>query len=336
MRAEDPPVRAEGPAVPEDLLSAVLAPVRLRGVYSSHWSVRAPWSVRGRREPCAVVHYLCEGSCAVSMPGRASPLWLGPGDLALFPHGAEHTLADAPATAAVPLEALLPGRRPGSVGRVSIDGPGEAARLLCGGLHYDEAAAPPLYRALPEVVVLEAAAVAGEPLLQAVLEWLSAGADRGAPGAELVELRAFETVFVLALRVAALRAGVSSPLLRALRHPGIARALLAVHTRFAEPWSLEALAAEAGMSRSAFASAFRGLVGETPGAHLLGRRMQEAARLLGETPVALSAVPERVGYGSTVGFHLAFRKRFGVTPGEYRRRCEGDGQDGGRERALPE
>ncbi|WP_017627629.1 AraC family transcriptional regulator [Nocardiopsis chromatogenes] len=331
MRAEDVTVGADHPPASEDLLSAVLAPVRLRGVYSSHWSVRAPWSVQGRCEPCAVVHYMCEGSCVVSMPGDAPPLTLGPGDLAVFPHGSEHVVADRPQSAAVPLEALLPGRRPGTVGRVSIDGPGEAARLLCGGLHYDEAAAPPLYRALPDVVVLDAAAVAGEPLLEATLEWLSSGTDRGSPGAELVELRAFETVFVLALRVAALKAGVSSPLLRALRHPGIARALLAVHTRFAEPWSLETLAAEAGMSRSAFASAFRGLVGETPGSHLLGRRMQEAARLLGESDIPLSQVPERVGYGSTVGFHLAFRKRFGLTPGEFRRR-----RDGQRERALGE
>lgn len=46
--------------------------------------------------------------------------------------------------------------------------------------------------------------------------------------------------------------------------------------------------------------------------------MQEAARLLGETSLPQSAVPQRVGYRSAVGFHLAFRKWFDRTPGEYR------------------
>ncbi|MFC7586413.1 cupin domain-containing protein [Nonomuraea antimicrobica] len=63
----------------------------------------------------------------------------------------------------MPLESVLPGREPGSARTVSIDGPGEPTVMLCGGLHYDADAAAPLYRALPQVLVLDRAAVAGEP-----------------------------------------------------------------------------------------------------------------------------------------------------------------------------
>ena len=94
--------------------------------------------------------------------------------------------------------------------------------------------------------------------------------------------------------------------------------MVIIATRFAEPWTIESLAREVGMSRSAFTAAFRELVGEAPARHLTGRRMQEAARLLAETTLPQSAVPERVGYHSAVGFHLAFRKWYGMTPGEYR------------------
>ncbi|MEV0390558.1 AraC family transcriptional regulator [Nonomuraea sp. NPDC050643] len=330
-----------------DLLSELLAPLRLRGVFHSRWAARAPWGVAGERESCALLHYVQEGTCVVETPG-AEPVVVGAGELAVFPHGAAHRLADAPGRAAVPLESVLPGRVPGSMRRVSIDGPGALTTMLCGGLHYEAAAAAPLYRALPQVLVLDRAAVAGEPLLGDLLARLATGWDttgpeqtggrgpagvRGAvdgqdpaggpggrdPGLEIVALRAFELVFVLALRAAMASLAEGEPVLRALRHPAVGVALLAVQTRFAEPWTVRSLAAEAGMSRSAFAAAFRELVGEAPMRHLTARRMQEAARLLTETALPHTGIARRVGYRSTVGFHLAFKQWHGFTPGEYRR-----------------
>ncbi|MFF5261189.1 AraC family transcriptional regulator [Actinomadura viridis] len=302
-----------------DLLGEVLAPLRLEGVFASRWTVRAPWGLRGDQERNAILHYVHSGECAITMPGGADPIMLRAGELAIFPYGGAHELADRPGRATTPLDLLLPGRPAGSTTELRVDGPGPVTELLCGGLHYDEAAVSPLYRALPEVLVLDREMLAVEPLLAGTLRELADGTRDGAPGSGLVALRAFELVFVLALRVALGRLGETSPALRALRDPAIGRALLAIQTRYAEPWTLESLAREANMSRSAFATAFRRLVGEAPAAHLAGRRMREAARLLTETAVPLGTLHERVGYRSGVGFHLAFRRHFGVPPGEYRR-----------------
>ncbi|NUT39667.1 MAG: AraC family transcriptional regulator [Thermoactinospora sp.] len=315
-----------------DLLSELLAPMRLRGVFHSSWSLRAPWGVVGEREDCAILHYVQRGSCVVELapgdplcvmagddcgPRHGEPVRLGAGDLAIFPHGVSHRLADRAGQVTVPLAQVLPDREPGAVRALRIDGPGEATELLCGGLHYEPLAAAPLYRALPELIVLEREVVERQPLLAGTLEQLGEQWAEDRPGAALVALRAFELIFILALRAALEERDV--PVLRALRHPAIGRALLAVHTRFAEPWTLESMAAEAGMSRSAFASGFRELVGEPPMQHLTARRMQEAARLLVETGLSHGRIAERVGYGSDVGFHLAFRAWSGGTPGQYRR-----------------
>lgn len=299
-----------------DLLSELLAPLRLEGVFHSRWTARAPWGVAGEREDCALLHYVQEGACLIELPDRT--VRLAAGDLAVFPHGSAHTLADAPGRGTIPLARLLPAREPGAAGTVRIDGPGPATTLLCGGLHYDASAAAPLYRALPPVIVLPAAVVAGEPLLGGTLARLAEEWDLAGPGRALVALRGFELAYVLALR-AALASPDGEPVLPALRHPALAPALLAIHTRFAEPWTLPALAAEAGMSRSAFAAAFRHLVGEPPMRHLTARRMQEAARLLAATSLPCETVARRVGYGSAVGFHLAFKQWYGRTPGEFRR-----------------
>ncbi|REE99830.1 AraC family transcriptional regulator [Thermomonospora umbrina] len=301
-----------------DLLDALLDPLRLRGVFASRWTVHAPWGVRGGQENCAVLHHVRTGVCTVTLPG-SEPLVLRPGDLAIFPHGTPHELADRPGRATMPLDALVPGREAGTARVVRVDGPGPVTELLCGGLHYDGPAVTPLYRVLPDVLVLDREMLAGEPLLAGTLDRLADGMEQDAPGGRLVALRAFELVFVLALRVALHRSAGECPALESLRHPSIGRALLAVQTRFAEPWTLESLAREAGMSRSSFAATFRRLVGEAPARHLAARRMQEAARLLTETAVPLGGVAERVGYASAVGFHLAFRRHHGVTPGEYRR-----------------
>ncbi|TDE19588.1 AraC family transcriptional regulator [Actinomadura sp. 6K520] len=295
---------------PPDLLDELLAPLRLEGVFASRWEVRAPWGFRGDQERNAILHYVRSGECAITLPGASEPVPLRAGELAIFPRGAAHELADRPGRATTPLELVLPGRPAGSTTTLRVAGPGRATDLLCGGLHYDEAAASPLYRSLPEIIVLDRGALAAEPLLSGTLEGLIER-HRG-----LAALRAFELVFVLALRAALDRLDGMPP---ALRDPAVGRALLAIQTRYAEPWTLESLAREARMSRSAFAAAFTRLVGEPPARHLAGRRMREAVRLLTGTDTPLAAIPERVGYRSAVGFHLAFRRHFGAPPGEYRR-----------------
>ncbi|MFD5098696.1 AraC family transcriptional regulator [Streptomyces albidochromogenes] len=302
----------------DDLLSELLKPLRLTGVFDSRWHVNAPWAIEGDAEQsCAVLHYIVEGGCWISGEGQ-TPLELNAGDLAVFPTGIAHRLSDRPDRQGVPLRAVLPERQPGTSGEIRIEGQGPESRLLCAGLHYDASAATGLYKALPWALVLDGQQVAAEPLLRDTLRLLAAPDRPVGPGDRLITLRAFEMALVLALRPLLRRLADKPAALPVLRHPGISRAMVIIATRFAEPWTIESLAREVGMSRSAFTAAFRSLVGDAPARHLTGRRMQEAARLLGETTVAQSTVPQRVGYQSSVGFHLAFRKWFGTTPGEYR------------------
>ncbi|MFF0559062.1 AraC family transcriptional regulator [Streptomyces sp. NPDC020472] len=310
----DPPREGEH----EDLLSELLKPLRLTGVFDSRWHVRAPWSIEGDAEHgCAVLHYVVEGDCWVTADDE-TPVELHAGDLVVFPTGAPHRLSDRPDRQGVPLRAVLPERRPGTSGEIVIGGDGPEGRLLCAGLHYDAGVADGLYTSLPWALVLDRHQVDREPLLRDTLRLLAAPDRPVGPGDRLITLRAFEMALVLALRPLLRELAGNPASLPLLRHPGISRAVVMMATRFAEPWTIDSLAREVGMSRSAFTAAFRELVGESPARYLSARRMQEAGRLLTETSLPQSAVPERVGYRSAVGFHLAFRKWFGMTPGEYR------------------
>ncbi|GAA3656910.1 AraC family transcriptional regulator [Streptomyces chitinivorans] len=303
-----------------DVLSELLRPLRLHGIFYSKWIAGGRWGVRGADDSCAVLHYMLRNGCVISFGDGAEPLRLGTGDLAVFPHGTAHTFADSEGRgrSALPLKSLLPDTSPGSSLCVTVGSEEPDTEILCASLHYDPAGEPSLYRALPRVIVLRRDMLEGELLLRRTLESLTTEMERTAPGARLVTLRAFEMIFVLALRTALERLSETSPALQALRHPGIGRALLAIYAGYHKPWTVESLSREAGMSRSAFAQTFRRLVGEPPARHLAARRMQEARLLLADPTVAQADIPERVGYRSAVGFHIAFRKEFGVTPGEYR------------------
>ncbi|WP_297484342.1 AraC family transcriptional regulator [Ferrovum sp.] len=89
-------------------------------------------------------------------------------------------------------------------------------------------------------------------------------------------------------------------------------------------WTVESLAASAGMSRSAFAQHFKGIVGIPPLDHLTNWRMYRARCLLGNSDLALTRIAEQVGYETDGAFNRAFKRVVGMTPGEYRRRQSAD------------
>ncbi|BAU86665.1 araC family transcriptional regulator [Streptomyces laurentii] len=302
----------------DDVLTALLRPLWLIDTFHSVWEAGGTWGVKGHQDSCAIVHHMVRGGCVITFEDGSDPVDLREGDLAIFPHGTAHSFSAERGARTTPLSALVPNVSLGRSGLVRVGTAPYETRMLCASLRYSPLTDPGLYGGLPRIIVLRRPTLEGEPLLMSTLAALPSEIARTAPGARMVALRAFETVFVLALRVALERLTEELPALRALRHQGISKALMAIHGSYAEPWTLETLARKAGMSRSAFAQQFKELVGESPMRHLMARRLQEAKRLLSDTSVAQQEIAQRVGYRSQVGFHLAFRKEFDMTPGVYR------------------
>lgn len=94
--------------------------------------------------------------------------------------------------------------------------------------------------------------------------------------------------------------------------------LMRVHPE--RSWTLAGLAAEARMSRSAFAARFRRVIGMTPLAYLRHCRVETATALLLDSDLPLYAVADRVGYRSESAFSRVFAHATGMSPARYRRR----------------
>ena len=103
-----------------------------------------------------------------------------------------------------------------------------------------------------------------------------------------------------------------------LGDPRLAKAVLAMLERPAEPHSLGDLADLAGMSRSAFAGRFSAVLGRPPIEFLREVRLRRAARLLETTDLPVGMVAERVGYASRSYFSRAFKELHGTYPAGFR------------------
>ena len=111
--------------------------------------------------------------------------------------------------------------------------------------------------------------------------------------------------------------------LSGLRDPLVGRALAFLHDAPTRSWTLDALAAQAGTSRSVLAERFVHFVGRPPMQYLRHLRMQLASRLLVEDNAKVVSVAAAVGFESEAAFSRAFKKCVGTSPDEWRRQRAG-------------
>lgn len=85
-------------------------------------------------------------------------------------------------------------------------------------------------------------------------------------------------------------------------------------------WSVERMAAMAGLSARQFSRRFRAAFAATPAAFLEEMRLDEARERLASDWIGIESIAHAVGFRSGDVFRRAFERRFGVTPTSYRHR----------------
>lgn len=276
---------------PVDRLSALLERFRVR----AHLFHNGPLcgithyeAVPGR----AFLHVLRSGEMTVAHPQRGGPprrLQVREPSLLFYPRPLAHAFHNAPA---------------------------EGSDFVCAVLDFDGGDTHPLVRALPPLVLLPLSWVPG---LAPALSLLFAETEQLRCGQRLLADRLFEVVLLQLLRwlidhpeQIALPPG----LLTGLGDPALARALVAVHEAPGAAWSLERMAAEAGLSRSVFASRFKQVVGSTPADYLAGWRISLAQSALRRgRPVKLIA--DDLGYANASALSRVFAQKVGVSPRQW-------------------
>ena len=321
-------VRSSSPSVQDardshrDLLSQVLRELRLDSASFRSLLLRGEWRLRFDG-PLRGVHIVVSGSPQLALDDGTTRM-LGPGDLVVLPRADAHTMSSSadvwrpPEVPAGSSNAAYSSLKlaDSSPDTETVFGDGSAeTRIVCGVFFFADEDHPAV-AGFPSCIHVPADAHRAQWLAGLTQALVAETIERG-PGSDVVMARLSDALVTRALRY---HLGTSDEpgWLHGLRDPAISRALSALHRDLGRPWTVAALAREAGLSRAAFAARFTALVGQSPMEYVFGCRMRRAETLLRSDRLTVAAVASQVGYGSESALSAAFVRYSGTTPGAYR------------------
>lgn len=294
-----------------DPLSQVIALLQPRGVSSKLISGAGRWGVRygdyGAPSFCTVI----EGACRLAVDGQEA-VTLEAGDFVLMPATPGFVLSGFEEVTPSFVDPKIQPPPEDEVRHGDRDCAPDV-RLLGGYFLFGSPDTSLLVSLLPALVHLRDA-----ERLSLLVRLVAEESASELPGRDMVLERLVEILLIEALRTTQ-RDGAPPGLLRGLSDRKLAEAMRRMHADAARPWTVEQLARDAAMSRSAFFERFTGAVGVPPMEYLLAWRMALAKDLLRRRDVPLAEVAERVGYGSASTFSTAFSRHVGQPPGRFAR-----------------
>lgn len=298
-----------------DILQEHLIRARASGGVFARSVAVPPWGLRLPGTIQLAVHAVVQGHAWLWTEGNAEgndhPLELAPGDLALVRGGPDHFVAHEPGAHCVS-PAEFRSRHAGDAGSPDQ----RSAVFLCGAYRFAGDIGRGLVEALPPVLSLPASV---DDPIHAVVTLLSREMSHVEPGQQTVLDRLLDVLVVLGLRAGLTRSTTAPAWFRAASDPRLSPALQAMHAHAGQPWTVDALAKLANMSRATFARVFQQALGQAPMTYLSDWRMTLARDLL-VRDTTLAEIAGRVGYSSVYSFATAFHRHHGEPPGRWRQR----------------
>jgi AraC family transcriptional regulator, alkane utilization regulator len=303
-----------------DVLTDILRITYVDAQLLYHSQFVAPWGMTLRGDSGAIFHIVERGGCWLHLVNEDKPVPLASGDLVVLPNSTEHKLVDLPATQAMPMHDLLSCHNAEGAVSLSPSGSGLTTTLTSGEFRYGKVGPHPLFSLLPPLIHIKGERGQAVEWLAHLVGLIADEVENHPPGYETLLSRLFDILFIMVLRHwINTQPASQGGWLSALHDPQIARALGYIHRPPEEDWTIEKLADEINMSRSAFAARFTDLVGEPPISYLTRWRMQLAMKWLTDESLGLDAIAQMSGYQSAYAFSKTFKRLIGIAPRDYRK-----------------
>jgi AraC-like DNA-binding protein len=293
-----------------DLLYDHLMRARATGAVFARTVVMPPWGLKLGGSIQLAVHAVTRGRAWLWFDDPTSAVELLPGEITLVRGGPTHYIAHEPRAECLEPDdfRLRYSQRPQVADHA-------ATVFLCGAYQFSGDVGSGLLDSLPPVLTLSSAI--DEPLRD-VITLMSRELTITEPGQQTVLDRLLDVLLVLALRSDFRRSATAPRWYRASADPRLRAALQAMHEDASHPWTVPELAAISGLSRAAFARAFRDTLGQAPLQYLTDWRMTLARDHLRAGELNLASIAAVVGYSSPYAFAAAFRRHHGIPPGAWR------------------
>jgi AraC-like DNA-binding protein len=301
-----------------DPLSDILELVHARCGISGRLVAGGAWSRRFANLDAIKFCAAIKGSVWWRLDGSDEPAPFRAGDILVMNGTGSLCLATSPDLLVEPDASPLVPEEDG-VFRLGI---GDDFVMVAGSVLVSDHSRSLLRGALPSALLVSAKAHEADRLRWLLDQLVAEMAPTPMPGQTVVAAELALLLFVTVLRAYLLCAPASdSGWLKGLGDRRLAPVLGRIHADPSRSWSLDAMARDAGMSRTTFAVHFRQVMGVPPLTYLTNWRMHLAERRLREGISVIQAA-DAVGYSSESAFSHAFKRAIGIAPGQYRRARE--------------
>ncbi|MCL6708285.1 AraC family transcriptional regulator [Pseudomonas sp. R2.Fl] len=297
-----------------DVLSEFLSMLKPKSYITAGFDAGGRWALTlddlDGRIKCYVV---IKGECWLSIDGAGDALKLRTGDCFVLPSGRPVRIASDLETKPRSASEVLDPNRSGEF--VTYNGGGDV--LLVGSrFEVEGRRAEFMLKALPSIIRVDT--VSDKAKLRLYLDLMMAELKDMQPGGMSVAGNLSHMILAQALRIyLQTERETEVGWFAAMSDPRIGKAMEAMLSELSRPWTLEALANKAGMSRSSFADHFRRRVGETPMSYLTRWRMMSAAERISRDREPIAHISTSLGYTSEHAFNTAFKRVMGLPPGRY-------------------
>lgn len=304
-----------------DVLSDILDLLKFKGSLYFTTEFTAPFGIQvPHYQNVARFHMATGGDCWVNVEGSDGPVLLSAGDMIIIPHGAAHTLSDRPDTPVISLDEATRISGPQREGHFIYGGTEDGySNLVCGHFEFDSTFTHPLVADLPDYILVRGKKAVEFSWFENAMRYMSYETGVNNMGNQAIIKRLSEILFIHSVRVWSTEEGNQIGFLQAVGDKNVGRSLRSFHRTPETVWTIDRLAAEAGLSRSVFADRFRMLMDLTPMQYVTLWRMQKACRFLIESDLSTDTIAQKVGYQSLASFSKVFKKTIGTGPGAFRK-----------------
>lgn len=281
----------------QDSFSKVLDMLRLRGTSVTTGVVPAGCDLDcSESKPC--IYVMEQGSVGLSLLPSGATSEVHSGDVVLILRGVAHHLAN--------------------IGDVP-------ANYIRGEFDFDSIFAERFLGSLPTVISLRRPEHKSHEWVDVCCGFMAFEAAHGLAGSTAMISRLLDLLFIRTLRSWATESGLGNGWVSSASDPRIGRVLAAIQNDPSRQWTLTQFASIAGMSRTAFASRFLEVIGQSPIAYLNRWRLDLSADLLRGQKLSMSQLISHVGYNSESAFGRAFKIQHGQPPLKWQRTIASNG-----------
>ncbi len=298
-----------------DTLDKLIELAQITGSVDIQCLFRDKWyAPHGRRRAHGIAHLVVAGESYIKIEDEPEARRLKAGDLIFFPRSAEHIISSEAAcnncgdTIHIDNDGAFTIESSGSGSEKGLD-------LFCARFEYDEHA--DIMHDLPETVLISM----NHPSLQCLVSMLQYESAHTLSGSRAI-VNALSSVLLVLIVRAYLEQGGEAPLggiLNGLRDKRLRQLIQTVVSCPEDEWNIEKMTALANLSRAQLMRLFKQQTGISPHAFVNLIRLRQAAVLLRQTADSVLSVALNVGFQSETHFGKAFKKQYGISPGQYRK-----------------